>query len=432
MAVLIINSGRCAHGRCFFCGYGRIRGFPPTLQNVNECLGRFFAQLSEREVKVFGSGSFFDEKQIPHASRGYFIGECRRLSVERITLESRPEFITREALSDFKGFDLTIAMGLESSDDALLKRLDKGYTRADFEAAASIIHGMGFKVRSYLLVNPPFVSDVKRSLDASVEYALAHSDSVVLINLLPHASAPLSKIWLSGEWNFLARGEFRKVTSKWASDPRVSVDEETYKFTPSFPDDVRESLEGVGEWYLTHPHFEVWQDYLLRWYAPPEGRVLLFLPCANKKPYSKSMTHANIIRSLEEVGRGRFHEVMLSNAGVIPREFEERYPFESYDWDERKETPAIKKRYMEVTAQRIGDYLRVHGSRYVKVACYLKYDSESYLALKGVALKMGIPLRNLLTEETYDKIKLCPRPLQEHAALDDLKEGLVWCLQNST
>jgi len=432
MSALIINSGRCSHGRCFFCGYGRIRGAPPSVENVNECFSRFFSQLTEDEVKVFGSGSFFDEKQIPEASRRTFISECRRLNVKRITLESRPQFITKEVLSEFSGFDLSVAMGLESSDDVLLKKLQKGYTRAEFQAAAKVVHEAHFKVRAYLLVNLPFVSDIAASLDASVEYALAHSDSVVLINLLPHVSAPLLKMWLSGEWNFLSKEEFRKVTSKWASNPRVSLDEETFKFNPSFPDDIKESLKGVGEWYLTHPHFEVWQDYLIRWYVPPKDRILLFLPCANRKPYSHSITHQNIIRALEGVGRGRFHEVMLSNAGVIPREFEDRYPFESYDWDERNETPAIKKRYIEVTAQRIRDYLRAHKTHYVKVVCFLKYDSESYMALKSTCQDLGITLTNLLKRETYEKIKDAPRPLQEPRALDDLGEGLRWCLQNST
>ena len=37
---------------------------------------------------------------------------------------------------------------------------------------------------------------------------------------------------------------------------------------------------------------------------------------------------------------------MLSNTGVVPREHEKRYPFAHDDWDEKKETPEIKARYI--------------------------------------------------------------------------------------
>ena len=279
-------------------------------------------------------------------------------------------------------------------------------------------------MRTYLLVNPPFVTDVRRDLEESVEYALKHSDSVVLINMLPHANAPLSRLWVNGEWNFLSKWEFLDVVGRWGNDKRVEFDQETYRFSPAFADDVKTDLKGVGEWYLTHPHFEVWQDYLVRWYNPPEGRVLLFLPCANRKPYSLSMTHQGIIGVLNEVGRRSFHEVMLSNAGVIPREFEEKYPFESYDWDESKETPEIKERYIQVTTERITKYLAAHSAQYKAVAAFLKYDSESYKALEKACKDLGITFKNLLTKETYDKVKDAPRPMQSEEALNDLGKNL--------
>jgi hypothetical protein len=432
VAVLILNSGRCSHGRCFFCGYGRLRGAPPTAANVNECFDRFFATLREDEVKVFGSGSFLDEKQVPAEARRRFIRECGKRGVKRITVESRPEYVDGGVLSEFAGFELTVAMGLECADEEILKKLNKGYGRREYEEAAAKIRGAGAKVRTYLLVNPPFASDINRSLDESVRYALAHSDTVVLINMLPHANAPLMRMWADGEWNFLGKWEFMDVVGRWKDDPRVEFDAETFRFVPSFPDDMKEPLEGVGEWHLTHPHFEVWQDYLLRWYEPPKGRILLFLPCANRKPYSESRTHQGIIRELERAGRGGFHEVMLSNAGVIPREFEDKYPFESYDWDESKETKAIKERYVEVTAERIRNYLATHGARYSSVVCFLKHDSESCQALEKACLSLNIGWRNLLKEETYNRIRGEPRPLQSPDALADLAEGLTWCLRNST
>jgi len=432
MGVLILNSGRCSHGRCFFCGYGRIRGNEPTPEKVDECFDRFFSQLSDNEVKVYGSGSFLDERQVPVESRAHFIRLCKDKNVGYVQIESRPEYITADVLSEFKGLDMAVAIGLESADNQLLNEINKGFTVEEFEDAAKTIHDVGFKVRAYLLVNPPFTNDIDRQLRESVEYALKHADKIVLINTLPHSNAPLMRLWVAGEWNFLTKQEFHDLVAEYEEDERVEVEVETFRFTPSFSEQMREKLDGVGETYLTHPHYEVWHDYIIRWYTPPEGRTLLFLPCSFRKPYSQSKTHHKIINVLkEEGGFGRFHEVMLSSAGVIPREFENKYPFNSYDWSEKEETPEIKKRYIQVTGERIRNYLTAHMKYYKHVVCYLKYSSESYQALESVCRELGVPLRNLLTQETYEAVQGESSPLQTDEAVGDLREGVKWCLRNS-
>lgn len=392
---------------------------------------KFFEALSDDDVKVFGSGSFLDERQIPAGARRYFIKECKARGVGEVTIESRPEHIVDSVLAEFKGLDLTVAIGLETADEELLERLDKGFGRKEYEEAAGRIREAGFKVRTYLLVNPPYAADVKKDVDASVGYALEHSDSIVLINCLPHGNTPLMRLWVDGVWSYLTREEFNEAVENWADDPRVELDAETFRFVPTFPRQMRADLAGVGEQYLTHPHFEVWHDYLLRWYRPLKDRILLFLPCSKRKPYSKSKTHEAIIMAMGDE-RKRFHEVMLSNAGIVPREHEDRYPFNAYDWDERLETREVKARYVEVTAQRIMDYLTAHRKYYQQVACYLKYGSESYTALTKACGTLGIECRNLLTEKTYEKVKDEGRPLVTKEALKDLGEGLKWCLRDST
>jgi hypothetical protein len=431
MANLILNFGRCSHGTCIFCGYGRIRGPTPNETEINRCFDDFFRALEEDEVKIFGSGSFLDERQIPRESRLYFIKKCREKKLERITIESRPEYITEDSLSDFAKLKITVAIGLESADNELLKKLNKGFTKEDFESAAKRIHDAGHLVRAYLLANPPYAKDIRKSLHESVDYALSKSDSVVIINLIPHGMTPLMRKWLEGSWMFLSRGEFEKLTDKWRGNSKVETDFETFRFKPSIPEHLRDNLAGVGEWFLTHPHFEIWQDYLQRWYIPQKDKIGLFLPCAYKKPYSDSKTHKGIIKALGPQ-RGRFHEIMLSNAGVIPRDFENHYPFNSYDWDEKEETEEIKKRYVEVISQRIEKYLKYHGNAYLGIVCYLKYDSESYIALEKACEKVGIEFKNLLTQETYMKIKSEKKPLQSSEALNDLEKGIKWCLQNFT
>jgi len=415
-----------------FCGYGRAIGKQPTPGKVDEKINQFIENLPPEtdKIKVFGSGSFLDEDQIPSESRRNFIEKLKQKDITDVVIESRPEHITQKKLGEFSPLDLTVAIGLETAIPRLLEEINKGFTLEDYEEAVQKIHSQGFKARTYLLVNIPGDPDIEKNLKKSVDYALNHSDSVVLINLLPHGDTPLFHKWINGEWTFLSRNQFEEITEPYKGHPRIELDFETFRFTPKFPQEMKKLLEGVGERYLTHPYYEAWFDYLTRFYKPGEYQNILFLPCSYVKPYGKSKTHRAIIKKLKEKNvRDETHEVMLSSAGVIPREFENRYPFNAYDWDERRETPEIKKRYIQVTRERLKEYMEGHRDRYEDIYCYLKYSSESYKALEKAMDDMDLKFKNLLEKETEKdnpEIKL-----YEQNAIQDLCENLKWLTQNS-
>lgn len=427
-AVMILNSGQCSWHRCIFCGYGRVIGITSNVENLKKKFDDFFKKFNSKidEIKIFGSGSFLDEKQIPKDARKYFIEKCKENSVHNITIESRPEFITEKNLSEFSGLSLTVAIGLEIADDKILKKLKKGFSLKDFENAEKIIHNSGVKLRTYLLVNLPFVKNIEKSLRTSIEYAKKFSDSIVLINLLPHKNSELIEMWLRGEWNFLSKEEFYRITEKYVKEKNIEIDIETFHFVPRFPKELQKPLVGVSEENLTNPFYEVWQDYLQRWYTPPKDKeILLFLPCSYKKPYSSSDTHKKILSVLKRLQNyEKIHEVVISSPGVIPIEFENFYPFNAYNWDEKLETEEIKKRYIEVTSKRIENYLKAHNDSYKKIFCFLKYDSESYKALEIACESVGLKFENLLKRETYKKVKDYKKVLQREESLNDLSEGL--------
>ncbi len=425
MATLVINSGKCSWGKCIFCGYGKIYK-KRTNRELTAILDDFFANLKDDSVvKIFGSGSFFDEKQIPKEIFEYFVNKCRENKISEIYVESRPQFITKEKILCLKETNakINIAIGLESAGDKILKTINKGFKLRDFENAANLIHSLDCKVRAYLLVNLP-VKNRNAELEKSVNYGLNYADSIVLINLLPHENSEIFDLWIKGEWNFLSKEEFFDITSKWKNNPKIELDVETFKFIPRFRD--TKILDGVGEEFLTHPYFEVWQDYLQRWYKKPAGREsVLFLPCSAKKPYSESETHKKILNILSNLDKEKYksvHQVMISNPGVIPREFENFYPLKSYNWDEKLENEFIKKRYIEVTKKRIIMYLQ--SQKYNEIFCFLKY-TESYEALRLACEELNLDLKNLLKKETYKKMKEERKTsIVCEEALNDLREGM--------
>ncbi|MEA3229381.1 MAG: radical SAM protein, partial [archaeon] len=230
----IIKSGQCSWGKCIFCGYGKIKGYEPALENIKNDLDKFFAALENdiTQVKIFGSGSFLDEKQFPQKSRIYFLELCRKHKIKDVLFESRPEYITDKTLQDFKEFNFTVAIGLEVADNEILKKLKKGTIKENCQKAAETVHKNGGKVRTYLLVNPPYIKDIKKSLEESVTFALKHSDSIVLINLYPHVNAEMIDLYLNLEWRPLDKDQFKKMTEIWKDNKKIEPDFETFIFTP--------------------------------------------------------------------------------------------------------------------------------------------------------------------------------------------------------
>jgi hypothetical protein len=416
---LILSSGRCSWGKCYACGWGKLEA-DVDVARLKKLIEKTELGGVER-LKVFASGSFLDQAQFPADFRQWFAGHVRGRGIKELVVESRPEFVTQEALEPFKGMRLTVAIGLESAVPEVLKAYNKGFTPDDFAKAAELLHKNGFGVRTYVMVNIPFSKDVQKDLDKSVEFALRHSDSIVLINTFPHSKAALFNLWVSGKWKPYDKRQFEDAVAKWRGNLKIEIDFQNYLFIPKFSD--KPGIIGATRENLEHPYYNVWQDYFARFYEPPAGKdIVLFLPCSFKKPYTSSETH----RAIDAVLRKsqlypRIHKVVLSNPGVIPIEFCHYYPFVAYDWPEAQETPELMKAYVEVNKERVKQYLSHH--KYKEYFCFLKY-SETYEALRQACDELGIKLTNLLAPDTYKAVKDQKNPIITKEALADLEKGL--------
>lgn len=398
---LILNSGKCSWGKCIACGWGKLDAGQPVI-------GKLVQQVQNMDVrncrlKVFASGSFFDDAQFPPEFRKWFADFVREQAVKELVVESRPEFITKKNLADFSGINLVVAIGLESSSDIILEKYRKGFAVSDYVKAAQLLKKMKIRLRTYIMVNMPH--SAQKDLDDSAKFALKYSDSVVLINTFPHAKAELFDLWISGKWKPYDKGQFDAAVKKWAKNKKVESDFNNYQFVPKFPREKRTLLRGVSEEYLSHPYYEVWQDYFSRFYEKPAGKTIaLFLPCSFKKPYPESQTHQAIAGVLRQNKRfAEIHRLVISSPGIIPLEFSNYYPFNAYDWEEWKEYPELMKKYVEVNKKRIKNYLSTH--KYKKYYAYMKPDSESFAALSGACKELKIKLVSLIDEKTYEKVK---------------------------
>lgn len=151
--------------------------------------------------------------------------------------------------------------------------------------------------------------------------------------------------------------------------------------TPLFDKKDYLGINGVGISQMEHPHFQEWFIYIINEYKPPKDKIGLFIPCSAIKPYFNSPIHKIINKTIEQHDN-RIHKIVISNAGIIPYEFSEYYPFDSYDWNPMHETDEIKNKYIETTVNRLTTFFNAHSSKYISFISYFRPDAEELIALK--------------------------------------------------
>lgn len=151
-------------------------------------------------------------------------------------------------------------------------------------------------------------------------------------------------------------------------------------------------LNGVGKAQLSHPHFEIWQSYFKDNFIIQENiELIIFIPCAAIKPYYNSPIHRIFNKIIDKYKN--IQKFVISNAGIIPYEFCDRYPFESYDWNPLFENDTIKQEYIEVISKRIFDFFNDKKiNRSIKFITYLRNGSESLKSLKIAFSKLNLNL----------------------------------------
>ncbi len=125
---------------------------------IPEQIGYALSRLGPaRQVKLYNSGSFFDPGAIP-AQDFPAIGALLR-DFERVIVECHPALVSDCMLSfrDRLEGRLEVAMGLETAHPEVLQKLNKGMTCEQFAASAEWLRRNEIDLRTFILVQPPFL-----------------------------------------------------------------------------------------------------------------------------------------------------------------------------------------------------------------------------------------------------------------------------------
>lgn len=163
--VLILRTVGCYWARrsgCSMCGY-----INDTMTEVKyeDLMAQWRSALEhyrgEPVVKIYTSGNFFDAAEVPLRARREILeeigGRCEKLVVENL-----PQMVKREWVEEAASLvpELEIAIGLETANDVVRDLcISKDFHFGWYERACRTARAAGARVKTYLLLKPPFLTE---------------------------------------------------------------------------------------------------------------------------------------------------------------------------------------------------------------------------------------------------------------------------------
>jgi radical SAM enzyme (TIGR01210 family) len=210
------------------CGYASV-GAPATaadlISQFESAMQRSSPQV--QVVKIYTSGSFLDPSEMPPSARAAILRSLAASGIKRLVIESRPQYITAGSVEEcLSHLDTEFAIGLETSSDFIREHLiRKGFRFQDFVEASGVVHDQGGRVKAYLLLKSPLLSEGEALRDAiaSAKAARRHAEVLSLNLCNVQRNTAVERMWERGEyrppWLWSALEVLKSVEGTIVCDP---------------------------------------------------------------------------------------------------------------------------------------------------------------------------------------------------------------------
>ena len=147
---------------CIFCNQKSISGQKKniTKEDAKKIINDYLASIKDEDAQIeiaFYGGSFTAieadlQEELLETAYEYI----QKGKVESIRISTRPDYIDKEILKRLKKYKVkTIELGVQSANDYILKRTNRGHTFADVKKASRMIRWNGFKLGHQMMVGLP-------------------------------------------------------------------------------------------------------------------------------------------------------------------------------------------------------------------------------------------------------------------------------------
>ena len=236
--VIIFKTKGCSwalESGCSMCGYFNDSAWRDITNK--DLLSQFEVAMEkykgERFVKIFTSGSFLDDQEIPAVVQKKILKKLYE-TADKVSVESRPEYITAEKISEikdlYKNKIFEIGIGLETADDEIREKIiNKGFTFNEYKKATDVMKKNNVKIKTYVLIKPPFLSEKQAIEDAikTVEKIKNITDIVSFNPVNIQRNTVVNYLWqrkmYRPPWLF-SLVEILKKSKEIAKDVRIKCD----------------------------------------------------------------------------------------------------------------------------------------------------------------------------------------------------------------
>lgn len=147
---------------CIFCNQKSISGQKEqmTKEKAKEIIENYLesikAEVAQIEIAFFGGSFTAIEKEKQEELLQVAYEYIKQGKVESIRISTRPDCIDKEILKRLKKYKVkTIELGVQSANDYILKRANRGHTFEDVKKASKMIRWNGFKLGHQMMVGLP-------------------------------------------------------------------------------------------------------------------------------------------------------------------------------------------------------------------------------------------------------------------------------------
>ena len=191
---------------CVFCNQRSISGQKKQVtgaevkQTIKEYLETFKNEDAHKEVAFFG-GSFTGiepEKQEELLQAAYEYVENGE--IDSIRVSTRPDYIDKTILKRLKKYKVkTIELGVQSSNDYILKQAKRGHTVEDVKKASKLIRRYGFDLGHQMMVGLPESTRIDE-LNTAKDLAKLKPKMIRIYPVLVIKNTELARMYQNGEY----------------------------------------------------------------------------------------------------------------------------------------------------------------------------------------------------------------------------------------
>lgn len=258
---VMVTSKGCPRG-CTFCEAGRTAYNPRSVDTViaemKECYDRF----GIREIDVFDYEFLINRKRA--------LGICRRMQEEKLDLlwacRARIDSVDEELLKEMAAAGCgRIYYGIESGDQDMLNRVNKGITLEQIRESIRLTKRYGIRPLGFFLVGSP--GETRQTIRASLKFA--KSLDLDYVQFSKTTAKPLTSLWrdLVEETGYdywreyiLGNTEEKPLPRPWTELSNDEIDELAYRAYVKFH---------ARPWFLLRHTLKVrsWAEFKRKFFA---------------------------------------------------------------------------------------------------------------------------------------------------------------------